>query len=237
MANIRERRAKWITACIGPIRPVRIRSHSISTAVAGCSVITRPTTPSAAISAKIPAASSCPPTTATRRKRPSPLRSMTPLPRCNGSPAVVCLLARDAGGPEIRGQVLITPVTDGADASPSMTDNADGFVLTKALMDWFWDHYADAAERADPRASPLRAEDLSGLPPALVITGEFDPLRDQGKAYAEALVEAGTPARHVNYPGQIHTSFTAVGAIPTANGAREEIAAGVRDCFRLMEPA
>lgn len=150
--------------------------------------------------------------------------------------AVVCQLARDAGGPEIRGQVLITPVVDAGDDSPSMTDNAEGFVLTRALMDWFWDHYAGPSERADPRASPLLADDLSGLPPALVITAEFDPLRDQGKAYAEALAEAGTTVRHVNCPGQIHTSFAAVGVIPTANGARQEAAAALRDCFRVMEP-
>ena len=151
--------------------------------------------------------------------------------------AVVCQLARDAGGPAILGQVLITPVVDGGDDSASMTDNAEGFVLTRALMDWFWDHYADPAQRRDPKASPLLADDLSGLPPALVITAEFDPLRDQGKAYADALKAAGTQARHINYPGQIHTSFAAVGAIPTANPARQEAAAALRACFRVMEPA
>ena len=117
-----------------------------------------------------------------------------------------------------------------------MTDNAEGFVLTKALMDWFWDHYADPSVRADPKASPLLAKDLSHLPPALIITGEFDPLRDQGKAYAEALVKAGTQARHLNYPGQIHTSFAAVGVIPTANEARQEIAVALRHYFKALEP-
>ena len=151
--------------------------------------------------------------------------------------AVVCQLARDAGGPAIRGQVLITPVVDAGDDSPSMADNAEGFVLTRALMDWFWDHYADPSRRSDPRASPLLADDLSRLPPALVITAEFDPLRDQGKAYADALAVAGTAVRHVNYPGQIHTSFAAVGAIPTANGARQEAAAALRDCFKVVESA
>ena len=118
-----------------------------------------------------------------------------------------------------------------------MTDNAEGFVLTKALMDWFWDHYANAAHRSDPKASPLLADDLSGLPPALIITGEFDPLRDQGKAYAEALSKAGTDVRQTTYPGQIHTSFTAVGAIPTADGARQEIAAALKQYFKVMEAA
>ena len=151
--------------------------------------------------------------------------------------AVVCQMARDAGGPDINGQVLITPVVDGADDSPSMSENAEGFVLTKALMDWFWNHYADPADRAHPKASPLNAADLSNLPPAFIVTAEFDPLRDQGKAYAEALQSAGTEARHINYPGQIHTSFAGVGAIPTADGARHDIADALKQCFKALETA
>ena len=150
--------------------------------------------------------------------------------------AVACQLARDSGGPEITGQVLITPVVDAGDRHPSMTDNAEGFVLTRALMDWFWNHYANPFERTHPKASPLLASDLSQLPPALIITAEFDPLRDQGKAYAEALVAAGSHARYKCYPGQIHTSFTAVGVIPTANEARQEIAAALRQYFRALVP-
>lgn len=146
--------------------------------------------------------------------------------------AVVCQQARDTGGPAIKGQILITPVVDGLDNSASMTENAEGFVLTKALMDWFWNHYANSAERADPKASPLRHDNLAGLPPALVVTAEFDPLRDQGIAYAEALASAGNEARNLNYPGQIHTSFAAAGTIPTANGAREDIAEALREFFR-----
>ena len=150
--------------------------------------------------------------------------------------AVVCQLARDAGGPNIRSQILITPVVDGTDDSPSMSENAEGFVLTKALMNWFWDHYADAADRSNPKASPLLADNLSNLPPALIVTAEFDPLRDQGKAYAEALAGAGTNARYINYPGQIHTSFAGVGAIPTANDARREIAESLKNNFQILEP-
>ncbi|QJB68712.1 flavin-containing monooxygenase [Parasphingorhabdus halotolerans] len=151
--------------------------------------------------------------------------------------AVVCQLARDSGGPDIAGQFLITPVTDCDDDRPSMRDNAEGFVLTKALMDWFWDNYADPADRADPKASPLRATDLSNLPPALIVTAEFDPLRDQGRDYADALAAAGTPTRYITYPGQIHTSFASVGTILSANEAREEIAASLKQCFKVMEPA
>lgn len=149
--------------------------------------------------------------------------------------AVVCQLARDAGGPDIRGQVLITPVVDGADDRASMADNGEGFVLTKALMDWFWDHYADPADRAHPKASPLNAEDLSNLPPAFIVTAQFDPLRDQGKAYADALAKAGTASTYVCYPGQIHTSFASVGSIPTANAARQQIASALRQSFKKLE--
>ena len=145
--------------------------------------------------------------------------------------AVTCQLARDKGGPDIKGQILITPVTNGKDNSPSMTENAEGFILTKSLMDWFWDNYADPADRANPKASPLLCENLTNLPPAFIVTAEFDPLRDQGNAYAEALAKAGVPTSNITYPGQIHTSFTAVGVIPTANVAREAIGQALKDCF------
>jgi cation diffusion facilitator CzcD-associated flavoprotein CzcO/acetyl esterase/lipase len=145
--------------------------------------------------------------------------------------AVVCQLARDAGGPEIAGQVLVTPVTDADFTRPSYADNAEGYVLTTPLMRWFWDHYADAADRLDPRAAPLRARDLSNLPPALIVTAEFDLLRDEGAAYAEALAAAGVPVRHVMCAGQIHTSLTAVDAIVTGAGAREEMGRALRQFF------
>ncbi len=145
--------------------------------------------------------------------------------------AVVCQLARDKGGPDIKGQILITPVVDANDDSSSMHENAEGFVLTKALMDWFTDHYTNTADRADPKVSPLLADDLTNLPPALVITAEFDPLRDQGNAYAKALTEAGVPTHNITYPGQIHTSFTAVGVLPTANEARQTIAQSLKKIF------
>src|SRR6185503_9393678 len=111
--------------------------------------------------------------------------------------AVTCQLVRDAGGPQIAGQLLLTPVTDSDLTRPSYVENADGYVLTTPLMKWFWDHYAEPAVRSDPRAAPLRAQDLSRLPPACVVTCEFDPLRDEGVAYAEALAAAGVPTRQV----------------------------------------
>ena len=104
---------------------------------------------------------------------------------------VACQLARDTGGPAILGQVLLTPVTDCDMTRPSYKENAEGYILTAGLMEWFWNYYADPADRESPKASPLRAADLSNLPPALIITCEFDPLRDEGIAYAEALGAAG----------------------------------------------
>jgi acetyl esterase/lipase len=145
---------------------------------------------------------------------------------------VVCQLARDAGGPRIDGQVLVAPVT-GADFSlPSYLENAEGYVLTTSLMRWFWDHYADPADRRDPRAAPLYAENLSNLPPALVVTCEFDPLRDEGLAYADAMRAAGVDVRHLACPGQIHTTLMAVDMIASGARARQEMALAARQFLR-----
>jgi cation diffusion facilitator CzcD-associated flavoprotein CzcO/acetyl esterase/lipase len=144
--------------------------------------------------------------------------------------AVACQLARDAGGPDILGQVLVTPVTDGTTSRPSHEDNADGYVLTAALMRWFWDHYAPPAQRRHPKASPLRGE-LSALPPALVVTAEFDPLRDEGVAYAEALAAAGVPVRHLSARGHTHTSMTMVDVVLSGAELRAQIAGHLRATF------
>jgi len=98
-------------------------------------------------------------------------------------------------------------------------------------MRWFWDHYADEADRKQPHASPLRAAHLSGLPPALVLTCEFDPLRDEGASYAAALSASGVDARHLECRGQIHTSLPSVGIIISAESARAEIGAALRRFF------
>ena len=145
--------------------------------------------------------------------------------------AVACQMARDAGGPAIAGQVLLTPVTDSDLSRQSYADNADGYVLTKPLMEWFWDHYADEGERTDPRVAPLRADSLAGLPPALVVVAEFDPLHDEGVAYAEAMSAAGVDARVLDCRGQIHTSISAVDLMLSGAYARDEMADALRKFF------
>jgi acetyl esterase/lipase len=142
--------------------------------------------------------------------------------------AVAAQRARDAGGPHLDGQLLVTPVTDGSIDRPSKYENADGYVLTKSVMDWFWDCYADAADRKDPLASPLLAASLTGLPPAAIFTAQFDPLRDEGTAYAEALAAAGVDVEHVACRGQIHTSLTAVGVIVSAETHRQQMAEAIK---------
>ena len=145
--------------------------------------------------------------------------------------AVVCQLARDAAGPRIAGQVLVTPVTDCDFTRASYVANGEGYGLTAAMMRWFWDHYAPEDHRRRPTVSPLRAADLSGLPPALVVTSEFDPLRDEGAAYAAAMEAAGVDARHLDCRGQIHSSVPLVGVIISAEVTRAEIGAALGRFF------
>ena len=143
---------------------------------------------------------------------------------------VVCHLARDAGGPQIRGQLLLTPVVDSDLTRPSYVENGEGFVLTASLMRWFWDQYADEADRSDPRVVPLRGE-LAGLPPAVVVTAQFDPLRDEGDAYAEALAAAGVPVQHVVARGHTHTSLTMVDVVVSGAQLRAEMGQRLRGLF------
>lgn len=119
--------------------------------------------------------------------------------------AVVALRARDEAAFDIAFQLLIYPVTDMDFERKSYLENAEGFFLTRDVMRWFMAQYTTSAEQAlDPMVCPLRAESLSGLPPALLITAEFDPLRDEGEAYAQALLEAGVKVELIRYSGMIH---------------------------------
>ena len=145
--------------------------------------------------------------------------------------AVVARLARDRGGPRIAGQMLLCPVTDSDMTRPSFNENGEGFVLTTSLMEWFFNHYVDEADRQDPRVAPLRAGEFSGLPPAVVVTCEFDPLRDEGQAYASALQAAGVPTRHIYGRGHTHTSLTMVDMVLSGARVRAEIAEAVRGLF------
>jgi acetyl esterase len=118
---------------------------------------------------------------------------------------VVALMARDAGGPAIKLQVLIYPVTDVMRETRSYADFAEGYMLTRDSMRWFIAHYLSSRDAArDWRVSPLRAPSLAGLPPALIVTAGFDPLRDEGEIYANRLRDAGVMVDHVCYGGMVH---------------------------------
>ncbi len=142
--------------------------------------------------------------------------------------AVVSIKARDAGGPPISFQLLVYPATDLTRALPSHKDNGEGYLLTTGGMDWFLDHYLPVSKRKDPDASPLFADTLSGLPPALVITAEFDPLRDEGEAYADRLLESGVPARASRYKGMIHGFYSMDFVLAQATVAIEESVVALR---------
>lgn len=135
----------------------------------------------------------------------------------------VALLARDRDGPEIARQLLIYPVTDHAFDTDSYTENASGYFITRGDMERFWDDYLETDLDGDhPYASPLRTPDLADLPPATVITAGFDPLRDEGRAYADRLEDAGVPVNRLEYPDMIHGFLTML-ADPEWDRAREAI--------------
>ena len=145
--------------------------------------------------------------------------------------AATALRIRDEGGPPLLGQLLIYPVTDyHTPGTPSYSENADGYGLTRDTMVWFWDHYlSDPAQAAEPYASPLRARDLSGLPPALVVTAEYDPLCDEGEYYAAKLRTAGTAATTSRWDGMNHGFFFWVGRVDKAGAAMAESCAWLRE--------
>jgi acetyl esterase len=144
--------------------------------------------------------------------------------------AVLARRARDAGGPALALQVLIYPVTDAAFDTGSYLDPENQGLLTREAMVWFWDHYTpDPAQRAEPDASPLRAEDLTGLPPAVVLTAEHDVLRDEGEAYAQRLREAGVPVEHQRHLGQGHGFFTML-PLPGSERGFQQVVKAIQAC-------
>jgi acetyl esterase len=146
---------------------------------------------------------------------------------------VVALMARDAGGPPIRLQVLIYPVTDVMRETRTYADFAEGYMLTRESMRWFIAQYLTSTDdAADWRVSPLRARSLAGLPPALIVTAGFDPLRDEGEMYAGRLRDAGVSVDYVCYGGMVH-GFVGMGKlIDTANRAIAHIGGSLAQALR-----
>jgi acetyl esterase len=142
-----------------------------------------------------------------------------------GNLAAVCaLLARDAGLP-LRLQALIYPVTDAGMTHASYAENGEGYLLTATQMRWFVDCYTrGGADVADWHISPLRAADVSRVAPALVLTAEYDPLRDEGEAYAKRLADAGIPVEHTRFDGMIHAFFALPGILDQGKVALTQLA-------------
>jgi len=146
--------------------------------------------------------------------------------------AVVAQLARDKGGPRINFQLLFYPVTDCDLGRQSYETNGEGYLLERDTMRWFWDEYCpDAARRHDPKASPLRAANLGDLPAALIVTAEFDPLRDEGEAYGRALAAAGTPVETHRYDGLVHDFCATAQLFPASRAAFEASCARLRQAL------
>ena len=146
---------------------------------------------------------------------------------------VVCLMARDRGGPEFHHQLLIYPGTDMTRSLPSHDELADGYRLTKPLLDWFMDHYfsGDRKDLKHPQASPLFGSDLSGLPPALIVSAGFDPLRDENIAYHEKLLAAGVDSRHEHFAGMIHGFISMAGYLDAAKACFDLCGTELRRAF------
>lgn len=146
--------------------------------------------------------------------------------------AVVALMVRDRGGPKLSHQVLVYPVVGHNFETDSYVRNAAGYGLTRATMIWYWEQYlANATDALNPYAAPLAAHNLNSLPPALVITAEYDPLLDDGRAYADRLREAGVPTTHSMYEGTIHAFFNAGAPLDGTEAAIAEACAALRTAF------
>ena len=147
--------------------------------------------------------------------------------------AVVSLMARDRGGPSIVLQVLEIPVTDLTMSQESVRSNGAGYLLTTGSIEQYTSYYlADPADATNPYASPLLADDLTGLPPAIVMTAEFDPLRDEGEAYARRLSDAGVPVQATRWAGQFHGSQLMAKLIPEEAAAyHQAIVAALRAAY------
>ena len=145
----------------------------------------------------------------------------------------VCLMCKESGAAQPNFQLLWYPVTDYSMSFASVDEFAEGYFLTKASMQWFASHFLEAPERGeDPRVSPILA-DVSGLPPALLLTAGFDPLRDEGEAFAQSLMDAGVSCRHVCYTDTIHAFISFAGGIEAGQEAIAESGAELRKAFAV----
>ncbi len=145
--------------------------------------------------------------------------------------AVVCQQTKLAGEKMPAFQMLIYPATDSTTVTESRRTLGEGYFLTQALMDWFWQHYVPAdTDLSDLRLSPLLAKDFAGLPPAYVLTAGYDPLKDEGHAYAEKLRQAGVKVTYANFPGTLHGFFSMTRFLKQGLVANDE-AAGVLGAF------
>ena len=145
--------------------------------------------------------------------------------------AALCLLTRDRGGPALCHQVLAYPVAGADLATESYRRHGEGLFLTRHMMRWFWDQYVPrAADRANPLAAPL-AGDAAGLPGATILTAEYDPLRDDGAAYAQHLEAAGVPVAYREFPGMIHGFLGMTGVLGQADTAQAWLCAQLREAF------
>ncbi|UFS96838.1 alpha/beta hydrolase [Nocardia huaxiensis] len=152
--------------------------------------------------------------------------------------AATCLHARDTGGPAIATQVLVYPNTHYGRATGSAVEAIDPVFFNRNSVRWYWNHYlADPAAGRNPLASPLLAADHSGLPPALIITAEYDPLRDEGAEYADQLAAAGGQVCHRRYDGVMHGFFTMSGELDAARTAVAQVAGHLRGVFAQIGAA
>ena len=148
---------------------------------------------------------------------------------------VVAMIARDRGKPHIALQVLVYPITDYNFNTPSYLKNADGYMLTRDLMIWFWNQYLTSADFADDAyVSPLRADNLNHLPQALILTAEYDPLCDEGEAYARRLQEAGVKVNLRRYHGMIHGFFRMTSRVDKARQALDQVAGNLRRVLKVF---
>ncbi len=147
--------------------------------------------------------------------------------------AAVTLMARDRGGPSLVHQTLVNPMLDTNFDTASYNENAEGYFLTRKTMMWYWEQYLGSSEGTkDPYAVPLQAKDVSGLPPALLIVGEFDPLRDETEAYGARLAAAGVATTCTRYDGGVHNFFNMPPTVDKATQAVAQMSDALKAAFK-----